>query len=56
MAKPVLHQKKKGGESPIASFMRILRGEKKKQSVEYEVIWIKRGRKARGKIIVNDKC
>ena len=55
MAKPV-QQKKKGEESSIASLMRTLRGDKKKQeSTEYEVIWIKRGRKARGKIVVSDR-
>jgi len=35
-------------------FMKKLQFPKKEKSEDYDVIWIKRGHKARGKIMIND--
>jgi hypothetical protein len=57
MSRPSHNPRKKEGLGDLASdFLRKLRGGRKKQEVtEYEVIWIKRGRKASGRLLVNDK-
>lgn len=38
----------------IVKFMRKLQRTKSETSGDYEVVWVKRGNKARGKLMIND--